>query len=122
VDFSDKDADSLGAICSGNGICDELGDFSPAVQVKLLRVIQEREYERVGSSKTVEADLRIVTVTNRELENCIEYAVLLCTDGVINAAARDLGITGRMVCYKIENLDIDHERFSEKKKSRITKS
>lgn len=224
----------------GTLFLDELGDFSPAVQVKLLRVIQEREYERVGSSKTMKADVRIVAATNRdleamvrdgefrddlyyrinvfpivlpalrerrsdilslanyfvekhskqlnhpirristsainllmsyhwpgnvrELENCIEHAVLLCTDeviygrhlpptlqtpatadreavgglkkqvamlerdliidalkrhrGVINAAARDLGITGRMVRYKIENLDIDYDRFFKKRKKR----
>ncbi len=228
----------------GTLFLDELGDFSPAVQVKLLRVIQEREYERVGSSTTIKADVRIVAATNRdlekmvkedafredlyyrinvfpvvlpalrerrsdilplanhfvekyakqlnhpirristsainllmsyhwpgnvrELENSIEHAVLLCTDGVIygrhlpptlqtpttadrdatgglkkqvamlerdliidalkrhrgnvNAASRDLGITSRMVRYKIENLDINYERFFKKKKSRITKS
>ena len=222
----------------GTLFLDELGDFSPAVQVKLLRVIQEREYERVGSSKTVKADVRIVAATNRdlekmvregefrddlyyrinvfpvvlpalrerrsdilslanhfvekyarqlkhpirristsainllmsyhwpgnvrELENCIEHAVLLCTDGVIygrhlpptlqtpatadrdatgglkkqvamlerdliidalkrhrgniNAASRDLGITSRMVRYKIENLEIDYDKFFKKKK------
>lgn len=227
----------------GTLFLDELGDFSPAVQVKLLRVIQEREYERVGSSKTIKADVRIVTATNRdleemvragefrddlyyrinvfpvvlpalrerrsdilplanhfvekhavqlkhpirristsainllmsyhwpgnvrELENCMEHAVLLCTDGVIygrhlpptlqtpatadreaigglkkqvamlerdliidalkrhrgnvNAASRDLGITSRMVRYKIENLGIDYDKFFKKKKSRITK-
>lgn len=227
----------------GTLFLDELGDFSPAVQVKLLRVIQEREYERVGSSKTLKADVRIVTATNRdleamvrdgefredlyyrinvfpvvlpalrerrsdilslanhfvgkyaeqlghpirristsainllmsyhwpgnvrELENCIEHAVLLCNDGVIygrhlpptlqtpttadreiagglkkqvamlerdliidalkrhrgniNAASRDLCITSRMVRYKIENLNIDYDKFFKKKKSRITK-
>jgi Nif-specific regulatory protein len=227
----------------GTLFLDELGDFSPAVQVKLLRIIQEREYERVGSSKTLKDDVRIVTATNRdleamvrdgefrddlyyrinvfpivlpalrerrsdilslanhfvekyaeqlghpirristsainllmsyhwpgnvrELENCMEHAVLLCNDGVIygrhlpptlqtpttadrevsgglkkqvailerdliidalkrqngniNAASRELGITGRMVRYKIENLNIDYDRFFKKKKSRITK-
>ncbi|MGE4489904.1 MAG: sigma-54 interaction domain-containing protein [Kiritimatiellales bacterium] len=217
----------------GTLFLDELGDFSPAIQVKLLRVIQEREYERVGSNKTIKADVRIVAATNRdleamvrdgkfrddlyyrinvfpivlpalrerrsdiltlanhfvevyakqlghpirristsainllmsyhwpgnvrELENCIEHAVLLCNEGVIygrhlpptlqtpttadreasgglkkqvamlerdliidalkrhrgniSAASRDLGITGRMVRYKIENLDIDYDRF-----------
>jgi Nif-specific regulatory protein len=217
----------------GTLFLDELGDFSPTVQVKLLRVIQEREYERVGSSRTVRADVRIVAATNRdlekavrenrfredlyyrinvfpivlpplrsrrsdvmplanafvekfakrmnrpvrristsaigmltsyhwpgnvrELENCIEHAMLLCTDGVIHgrhlppalqsptladrpaagtlraqvellerdmiidalkrrkgnvtAAARELGITGRMVRYKIEKLGVDYDRY-----------
>jgi len=222
----------------GTLFLDELGDFSPAIQVKLLRVIQEREYERVGSSKTMKADVRIVAATNRdleklvgeeefrddlyyrinvfpvvlpalrerrsdilplanhfvekyakqlghpirristsainlltsyhwpgnvrELENCIEHAVLLCTDGIIygrhlpptlqtpttadrtaagglkkqvamlekdliidalkrhrgniTAASRDLCITSRMVRYKIENLDIEYDKFFKKKR------
>jgi Nif-specific regulatory protein len=220
----------------GTLFLDEMGDFSPAVQVKLLRVIQEREYERVGSSRTIRADVRIVAATNRdlekavreerfredlyyrinvfpivlpplrdrrsdimplanafiekyarrmdrpvrristsaismlmsyhwpgnvrELENCIEHAMLLCTDGVIHgrhlppalqsptmaerpaagtlrnqiellerdmiidalkrqqgnvtAAARELGITGRMVRYKIEKLGVDYDRYFKK--------
>lgn len=222
----------------GTLFLDELGDFSPAIQVKLLRVIQEREYERVGSNKCIKADVRIVAATNRnletmvregefredlyyrinvfpialpalrerrsdilplanhfvvkyskqlahpirristsainllttyhwpgnvrELENCIEHAVLLCNEGVIygrhlppslqapattdrdttgglkkqvemlerdliidalkrhrggiTAASRELGITSRMVRYKIQNLNIDYDRFFKKKK------
>ncbi|MBN2428301.1 MAG: sigma 54-interacting transcriptional regulator [Deltaproteobacteria bacterium] len=218
----------------GTLFLDEIGDFSPAVQVKLLRVLQEREYERVGSNQTRKADVRIIAATNldlekeveagnfrhdlfyrinvfplflpplrerredilllsefftarysermgkkvhristtainlmlayhwpgnvRELENCVEHAVLLSRDGVIHgsslpttlqmpqllserevgplrlqvdglerdlivdalkfhcgsvaAAARDLGITERMVRYKMKNLGIDNKRFS----------
>jgi Nif-specific regulatory protein len=217
----------------GTLFLDEIGDFSPAIQVKLLRVLQEREFERVGSNKTVRADLRIIAATNRdleaaveagtfrqdlyyrinvvpvylpplrerkhdillladhfverysqkmeknvrristtainmmfayhwpgnvrELENCIEHAVLLSADDVIHshnlpptlqmpdgsncspagslsahiallerdrivdalkssqgnitAAARQLGITARMVRYKIKKLGIDRQRF-----------
>jgi Nif-specific regulatory protein len=224
----------------GTLFLDELGDFSPAIQIKLLRVIQEREYERVGSNKTIKADVRIVAATNRdleravregnfrddlyyrinvfpvvlpplrerrsdilllanhftekyaerighpirristsainllmtyhwpgnvrELENCIEHAVLLCTEGVIygrhlpptlqtpggadrpaegsmkqqvdilerdliiealkrhggnvTSAARELGITGRMVRYKIEKLGVDYDRFFKRKTRR----
>jgi Nif-specific regulatory protein len=220
----------------GTLFLDEIGDFSPAIQVKLLRVIQEREYERVGSNKTNKANVRIIAATNqdletqveaglfrmdlyyrinvfpiflpplrdrkddillladhfvaryakkmgkdvrrvstpainmmfayhwpgnvRELENCIEYAVLLSQDGVIHghnlpptlqlpeasetdiaesmksrvqvlerdmltdalksckgnvtAAARQLGITPRMVRYKLKNLGIDSVRFAAK--------
>jgi len=224
----------------GTLFLDELGDFSPAIQIKLLRVIQEREYERVGSNRTIQADVRIVAATNRdleravregkfrddlyyrinvfpvvlpplrdrrsdilllanhfvekyaarigrpvrristsainllmtyhwpgnvrELENCIEHAVLLCSEGVIcgrhlpptlqtpsqvertvegtlrrqvdilerdliidalkrhggniAAASRELGITGRMVRYKIEKLGVDYERFFKRKNRR----
>ncbi len=56
----------------GTLFLDEIGDFSPAVQVKLLRVLQEREYERVGSNKTRKANVRIVAATNRELEQAVE--------------------------------------------------
>jgi Nif-specific regulatory protein len=52
----------------GTLFLDEIGDFSPAVQVKLLRTIQEREFERVGSNKTVRVDVRLVAATNRDLE------------------------------------------------------
>jgi len=55
----------------GTLFLDELGDFSPAIQIKLLRVIQEREYERVGSNKTIKADVRIVAATNRDLERAV---------------------------------------------------
>ena len=52
----------------GTLFLDEIGDFSPATQVKLLRVLQEREFERVGSNKTVKADVRIIAATNQDLE------------------------------------------------------
>jgi transcriptional regulator with GAF, ATPase, and Fis domain len=51
----------------GTLFLDEIGDLSPAVQVKLLRVIQEREYQRVGGTATLKADVRLITATNRDL-------------------------------------------------------
>lgn len=56
----------------GTLFLDEIGDFSPQVQVKLLRVIQEKQYERVGSSQTINADIRLIAATNRNLEEAIE--------------------------------------------------
>ncbi len=224
----------------GTLFLDEIGDFSPSVQVKLLRVIQEREFERVGSSTSIKANVRIIAATNRdlekgvredtfrndlyyrinvfpvflpplrnrksdilqlanffvekyagktgktitristpainmllayhwpgnvrELENCIEYATLIANNGVIHghdlpptlqmpeqlgsptqgslksriasmerdmivdslkrcrgnisAAARELGITERMVRYKIQNLAIDYNKLFGRKKKR----
>lgn len=51
---------------------DEIGDFSLPIQVKLLRVLQEREYQRVGSNRTHKADIRIICATNRNLEVAVE--------------------------------------------------
>jgi len=60
-------------LASGGTIfLDEIGDLSPATQIKLLRVIQEREFERVGGSKSIRANVRIITATNRDLEKLIE--------------------------------------------------
>jgi Nif-specific regulatory protein len=56
----------------GTLFLDEIGDFSPGIQVKLLRVLQERQYERVGSNKPLKANVRIVTATNRDLEKAME--------------------------------------------------
>lgn len=56
----------------GTLFLDEVGDFSPAVQVKLLRVLQEREFERVGSNVTMKANVRIICATNRDLEQLVE--------------------------------------------------
>jgi two-component system, NtrC family, response regulator AtoC len=51
----------------GTLFLDEVGDTSPALQVKLLRVLEERRFERVGGQRTVEVDLRLVAATNRDL-------------------------------------------------------
>jgi Nif-specific regulatory protein len=59
----------------GTLFLDEIGDFSPATQVKLLRVLQEREFERVGSNKTVKADVRVIAATNQDLESQMESSL-----------------------------------------------
>lgn len=56
----------------GTLFLDEIGDFSPAVQVKLLRVIQEKTFERVGSNETHKSDVRIICATNRDLEASVQ--------------------------------------------------
>lgn len=52
----------------GTIFLDEIGEINPATQVKLLRVLQERTFERVGGETTIESDVRIVAATNRNLE------------------------------------------------------
>ncbi len=56
----------------GSIFLDEIGDLSPATQIKLLRVLQEREFERVGGTATIRVDVRVVAATNRDLEALIE--------------------------------------------------
>ena len=55
----------------GTLFLDEIGDVSPAFQTKLLRVLQEREFERVGGNKTIRVDVRLVAATNRNLEDAV---------------------------------------------------
>jgi Nif-specific regulatory protein len=65
----------IGRLEEANGgtlFLDEIGDFSSVMQVKLLRVLQEREFERVGSNRTVKTNARIVTATNRDLEKAVD--------------------------------------------------
>ncbi|MDZ4349147.1 MAG: sigma-54 dependent transcriptional regulator [Xanthomonadaceae bacterium] len=56
----------------GTLFLDEIGDMSPPMQVKLLRVLQERSFERVGGNQTIQSDVRVVAATHRNLEQRIE--------------------------------------------------
>ena len=68
--FTGAVADKVGRFEAADGgtiFLDEIGEISPALQVKLLRILQDHEFERVGSSKTQRADVRVIAATNREL-------------------------------------------------------
>ena len=68
--FTDAKKDKKGKIASAEGgslFFDEIGEISPALQVKLLRFLQEKEYEPLGIIKPVKADVRIIAATNKDL-------------------------------------------------------
>jgi len=56
----------------GTLFLDEIGDMSLATQAKILRVLQENEFERVGGNKTIKVDVRIIAATNKDLERAVE--------------------------------------------------
>ncbi len=56
----------------GSIFLDEIGDVPPSIQVKLLRVLQEREFERLGGTKTLKVDVRLIAATNRDLRAALE--------------------------------------------------
>src|SRR6202042_2552801 len=56
----------------GTLFLDEIGDVPPVTQVKLLRVLQEREFERLGGTRTIKVDVRLVAATNRDLRAALE--------------------------------------------------
>lgn len=73
--FTDAKKNRLGRFAmaeKGTLFLDEIGDVSPALQVRLLRVIEERSYEPLGSSKSVKANVRIVAATNKDLARLVE--------------------------------------------------
>ncbi|MFX0069351.1 MAG: sigma-54 interaction domain-containing protein, partial [Candidatus Hodarchaeota archaeon] len=80
--FGHEKGSFTGAISSKRGLIeiasggtfffDEIGDVSPVVQGKLLRVLQEREFMRVGGADTITADIRLIAATNKNLEKCLK--------------------------------------------------
>lgn len=59
----------------GTIFLDEIGDISPAMQVKLLRVLQEREYEPLGATNPVKSDVRVLAASNKNLEELVEQGI-----------------------------------------------
>ena len=72
--FTDAKRDRMGRIAQAEGgtlFLDEVGDLSIPLQVKLLRFLQEKTYEPLGSTVSLKADVRVITATNRDLENMV---------------------------------------------------
>ena len=73
--FTDAHARKKGRFELANGgtlFLDEIGDLSPAIQLKLLRVLQEKEFQRLGGVETINVDIRLITATNRDLEKALQ--------------------------------------------------
>ncbi len=73
--YTGAETDRIGKFEAANGgtlFLDEIGDIPPLIQVKLLRVLQEREIERLGSNKPIPVDVRLVAATNRDLEQAVQ--------------------------------------------------
>ena len=73
--FTDARKDRKGRFAqaeSGTLFLDEIGDITPALQAKLLRVLQEKEYEPLGANESVKADVRIIAATNRDLAAMVQ--------------------------------------------------
>jgi len=76
--FTDAKSDKPGRIALAEGgtlFLDEIGEVAPMVQVKLLRVVQDREYEPLGAVKTQNADVRVLAATNRDLRQAMREGV-----------------------------------------------
>jgi len=72
--FTDARAQKLGLMELANGgtlFLDEIGEMSPMLQVKLLRVLERRTFKRVGGTKDIAVNLRIISATNQDLERCV---------------------------------------------------
>ncbi len=77
--FTDAKKDKKGRFALAEGgtlFLDEIGELSKMIQVKLLRVLQDKKYEPLGSTKSFKADVRFITATNKDLEKLVEEKII----------------------------------------------
>jgi Nif-specific regulatory protein len=73
--FTGADTQKIGKIEAANGgtiFLDEIGELTPAAQAAMLRVLQEQEFQRVGGTRTVQVDVRVISATNRNLKERVQ--------------------------------------------------
>jgi len=77
--FTDARTDKPGKFAAAEGgtiLLDEIGDVSPALQIRLLRLLQERVYEPLGGTETVAADVRVLAATNRDIDELVHEGTM----------------------------------------------
>jgi DNA-binding NtrC family response regulator len=119
--FTDAKTDRVGRFelaNKGSIFLDEIGDLDPAAQVKLLRVLQDRTFEPLGSSKTRTVDVRVICATNRNLEEMVSrgtfredlfYRINLITVRLPALRERPADIP-RLVSFFVDNLKTLYNR------------
>ncbi|MBU0678572.1 MAG: sigma-54 dependent transcriptional regulator, partial [Verrucomicrobia bacterium] len=72
TDAAERKAGRFELADGGTLFLDEIGEISPSIQVKILRVLEERKFERVGGEESIEVDVRIIAATNRDLKRMVD--------------------------------------------------
>lgn len=134
--FTGADARRIGRFEAAQGgtiFLDEIGDMAPETQAKVLRVLEERKLERVGSTETIEVDVRVVSATHRDLEEAAKVAefredlyyrlkVVEIELPALRERIEDLGaLADRFLGQVAERLDRDKRRLSADALARLSR-
>ena len=134
--FTGADARRIGRFEAAQGgtiFLDEIGDMAPETQAKVLRVLEERKLERVGSTETIEVDVRVVSATHRDLEEAAKVGdfredlyyrlkVVEIELPALRERVEDLGaLSGRFLGQVAERLDREKKSLSEEALARLSR-